>query len=141
MARSQIHIDADELRTLEADLTAAPGRLQRATRTTLDKKAGPALAGVMRKDATGHQGNYFGRPGTEYDTPLERHVSHEMLDPWTVEAGIEARGAGQLAHIIVFGSVNNAPVYDHMAGPRRMLPRIERMLADDAEDSVLGREK
>jgi len=141
MARSKIHIDDHELRQLEVDFREAPGRVQRSANRTLDGKVGPMVAKEMRVDATGHQGNWFGIPGTQYDTPLEKHVSHEMVDPWTVEVGIEAKGAGKLAHIIVFGSVNNAPVYDHMAGPRRALPRIERMLGDDAEDAVLGVEK
>lgn len=138
MAREILRIESDELSRLELDFREAPGRMQRSANRTLDGRAGPMIAKEMRVDATGHQGNYFGVPGTEYDTPLEKHVSHEMLDPWTVEVGIEAKGAGKLAHIIVYGSVNNGPTYDHMAGPRRALPRIERMLGDDAEDAVLG---
>ena len=31
-------------------------------------------------------------------------------------------------------------VYDHMAGPRRALPRIERLAGKKAEDAVLGDE-
>jgi hypothetical protein len=135
-----IHIDADELRVLELDLRKAPGRLQRASRTSLRTRIGPLLADVMRRDATGHQGNYFGKPGTEYDTPLERHVSHEMVAADTVEAGIEMKGAGKLAHIIAKGSVNTAPAYDYRAGPRNAMPRIAQILGDDAENAVLGTE-
>lgn len=138
MAREILRIETDELSRLEVDFREAPGRMQRSANRTLDGKVGPMVAKEMRVDATGHQGNWYGRPGTQYDTPLENHVSHEMLDPWTVEVGIESKGAGKLAHIIVYGSAKNAPVYDHMAGPRRALPRIERLLGDDAEDAVFG---
>ena len=133
-----VRVDADELRRLEVDLRGAPMRVQWQSRNALDFQVGPMVAREMRKDARGHQGNYFGIPGTEFDTPLEDHVSHEMIDEDTVEVGIEAKGAGKLAHIIVYGSVNNGPVYDHMAGPRRALPRIQRVLAEVAEESVLG---
>ncbi len=64
-----------------------------------------------------------------------------MVGPFEVEAGIENKGAGKLGHIIAYGSVNNGPAYDPMAGPRRALPHIERMLADTAEESVLGDEQ
>lgn len=133
-------IDADELRKLERDISGAPARMQWNATKVLATRVGPMIAREMRADARGHQGNYFGKPGTEYDTPLENHVSHEMLTDDTLEVGIEYAGAGKLAHIIVFGSVNNDPVYDHMAGPRRALPRVDRIFADAAEDSVLGEE-
>jgi hypothetical protein len=92
----------------------------------------------MKVDAAGHMGNWFGRHGTEYVTPLPKHVSFEMLSDWEIEAGIENKGAGKLAHIIVFGSVNNAPVYDHTAGLRRTIPFALHELAGVAEDAVLG---
>ena len=133
--------DADQLGRLEIDLTGTPKRVQFRAARTMATRVGPTVAKEMKVDAAGHQGNWFGMPGTSYNTPLEKHVSHEMVGPTEVEVGIENKGAGKLAHIIVFGSVNNAPVYDHMAGPRRALPRIERMLADTAEESMLGDEE
>lgn len=132
--------DADELGRLVVDLRGAPHRMQRAARDALDTEIGPMVAKEMRVDAKGHKGNWFGIPGTSYNTPLEKHVSHEMVGRYEVEVGIEKKGAGKLAHIIVFGSVNNGPVYDHMAGPRRALPRVERLAGKRAEDSVLGDE-
>jgi hypothetical protein len=92
----------------------------------------------MKDDASGHMGNWFGIPGTSYVTPLPQHVSHQMHGRWAVEAGIEPKGAGKLQNIIVFGSVNNAPVYDHTAAGRRTLPFATRWLRDAAEESVLG---
>lgn len=133
-----IEIDYHEVKQLELDLSRAPGRLQRASRNSLKYRAGPILASAMRHDATGHQGNYFGIAGTEFSTPLEKHVSHEMVDLDTVEAGIENKGAGRLGNIIAKGSANNAPAYDFMAGPRRVMPKIEEILAGDAEAAVLG---
>lgn len=133
-----IEIEYHEIRQLEVDLKRAPGRLQRASRRSLKTRVGPLLADAMRRDATGHQGNWFGIAGTEYVTPLDKHVSHEMRDPDTVEAGIENKGAGRLGNIIVKGSANNAPAYDFMSGPRRVMPTIERILAGDAETAVLG---
>lgn len=138
MSGIRVRHEADELRELALDLSRAPFRVQRAAAKTMQSRVGPLVAREMRRDAEGHQGNYFGRPGTEFVTPLDQHVSHEMLDPYTVEVGIESKGAGKLAHIIVYGSVNNGPVYDHMAGPRRALPRVWEMLAQVGEDSVLG---
>lgn len=133
MARRMIHIDDSELRTLELDLSAAPGRMQRNARETL-VKAGRIVNRGMREDAAGHR----------YLRRLPESVSFEMLDPWTVEIGHEPAGSrhqGSIAHIIAYGSVNNAPVYDHTAALRRNLPNIVRLFANAAEDSVLGGEK
>lgn len=133
--------DSPELINLEVDLKGAPLRIQTRARARLAGPVGATIAREMRVDAKGHQGNWFGKPGTEYNTPLERHVSHEMVGMFEVEAGIENKGAGKLGHIIAYGSVNNGPAYDPMAGPRRALPRVERSLADMAEDAILGDER
>jgi len=136
MARS-VEFDAGELSKLYADLSGAPVRVQFNAGQAV-RKGARLIDREMKRDARGHEGNYFGRPGTEFATPLENHVSHEMTGPLEAEIGIEAKGAGKIAHIIVFGSANNSPVYDHTAGPRRALPAIEKVMADAAEDSVLG---
>jgi hypothetical protein len=132
--RDFAHIEADELRKLELDLRGAPHRVQWNATQLLETRVGPMIADAMRADARGHR----------YLPKLPDAVSHEMIDKDTVEVGLEPAGRrhqGSLAHIIVYGSVNNQPVYDHMAGPRRRLPRIERMFADMAEDAVLGDEE
>lgn len=134
----RIYIDDSELDQLEIDLSRAPGRLQRKAPQAMRTKIGPRLSKEMKADAAGHEGNWFGKPGTSYVTPLPKHVSHEMVGPLELEAGIEKVGAGKLAHIIVFGSVNNAPVYDHTAALRRTTPYAVNVLADVAEDAVLG---
>lgn len=133
----RIHIDDSELKRLEVDISAAPGRMQRnASEATV--KGARVVNREMKIDATGHQGNVFGRPGTGFDTPLQKHVSYELLTPLEAEIGIEYQGAGKLGHIIAKGSVNNAPAYDYMAGPRRSLQQVERVYAEAAEESVLG---
>lgn len=132
------HIDDSELARLEIDLAGAPGRIQRKAPERLRNAIGPRLKREMKIDAAGHEGNWFGQPGTSFVTPLPPHVSFEMVDAWEIEAGIENQGAGKLAHIIVFGSVNNAPVYDHTAALRRTAPFAVRVLGDAAEESVLG---
>jgi len=126
-------IDDDELRNLEVDLSGAPIRVQRAAGVTL-RKAGAILDEGMREDASGHR----------HLPKLADAVSHEMRGEWEVEAGLKPEGKknqGSLAHIIAYGSINNAPVYDHTAVLRRHKEDIDRMFGDDVEKSTLGGEK
>lgn len=131
------HIDDSQLRTLELDLRRAPMRIQLGITKNLATKAARTMERAMKQDARGHMGNWFGRPGTSYVTDLPRHVTSEMLGPFELETGIEAKGAGNLGHIIAYGSVNNDPVYDPMSGPRKALPIIAEQLGDMAEDKTL----
>lgn len=130
--------ESPDLKKLELDLRGTPKRAQFGAAKKLAGPVGRRLAKEMRQDARGHKGNWFGNPGTSYVTPLDNHVSHEMVGPFELEAGIENKGAGKLGHIIAYGSVNNGPAYDPGAGPRRALPWIVESLADTAEDSMLG---
>lgn len=127
MARNLL--DDTELRQLEADLRGAPLRVRR-NASSVVRRGARMIDREMRKDARGHR----------HLAHLEDAVSHEMIGPLSAEIGLgPKRGTqGSLAHIIVYGSVNNAPVYDHTAGPRRALPGIAQLFADAAEDSVLG---
>lgn len=119
--------DTSELESVAADLSKAPFRVQRAADRALGRGAG-IVARRLRVAATGHR--YLpGLPGS---------VSHGRLAPLTHEIGFDKGGQGSLAHIIVRGSVNNAPVFDHTASLRQSLPEIERELADAGEDSVFG---
>lgn len=123
-----LDFDYQEVRQLEIDLSAAPTRVQwAASRST--RQAARLVNAAMRVDASGHR----------YLPNLPNAVSHEMLGPLSAEIGLGPDGdQGSLAHIIVYGSVNNAPVYDHTAGLRRSMPAILNLYADAAEDSVLG---
>lgn len=131
-----IEVDDRELRKLEVDLSRAPGRVQRNTRVGIIKGARMVKA-EMRVDASGHRGSYFGRPHKKL-TPLPKAVNYELLTELEAEIGFDKQGAGKLANLFAFGSVNNSPVFDHTAGLRRSTPAIERILADEAEESVLG---
>lgn len=139
MTSNRVSLESDDARQLVVDLSKAPGRIQRNASKGIRKSA-RLVEKQMRVDATGHQGNWFGKPGTAYNTPLEKHVSSEMTGLLSAEIGIENKGAGKLAHIIVFGSVNNAPVYDHTAALRRSVPEIEQIMGAAAESAVFGKD-
>lgn len=122
-----IHMDDSELRNLGLDLSRARKRVQ--FNASKAVRRGAAIVDAeMVVDASGHR-RLKHLPST---------VSHEMLAPLEAEIGLEYKGQGKLAHIIVYGSVNNGPVYDHTAGLRRAAPAIDKILADAAEESVFG---
>lgn len=125
-----IRIEGEQLDMLYADLRGAPLRAQFGATTTLRRSA--RLVNVeMRDDAKGHR----------YLPHLPNAVTDEMRGPYEAEIGLGPPGQGSLAHIIAYGSVNNAPVYDYTAGLRRAEPVIEEMFAGMTEDAVLGGNK
>ena len=128
MTTVSYHFDDTEVGRLEVDLSEAPARIQHEVPRVLRRLVGPKLAHEMKQDADGHR----------YLKHLPSEVSYEMLGPFSLEAGIEYVGQGKLGHIIVFGSVNNAPVYDHTRGLRRTSGYAVKWLGDAAEQSVLG---
>lgn len=139
-SRASVTWEDEELRILGVDLSDAPLRLQFNAHKRMPQAA-RVIEREMKIDATGHIGNYFGHPGTEYPIPLAIHVSSELLRWDEAEIGIERKGAGKLAHIIAYGSINNAPAYDPGAGPRRAVPEVLDILGQLAEESVLGEER
>jgi hypothetical protein len=124
----RIYWDDHELRNLEHDLSGAPGRMQRNAVKVL-ARGGRLINREMKKDARGHRRLPH----------LPDAVSNEFTGLLEQEIGLSPGGQGSLAHIIAYGSVNNAPVYDHTAGLRRAEPRIVEWFADAAEESVLGK--
>ena len=124
---SRIQFDHSEVDRLEINLSKAPDRVQRRAPRALGKGAKLVEAG-LRKDATGHR----------YLKQLPSTVSSQRIGTLSYEIGFEKRGQGNLAHIIVLGSINNAPVFSHTASLRRALPEIERLMADAGHESVLG---
>ena len=123
-----IHIYDEGLDELEADLSRAPGRVQRGATRVLSGPVRRRLTRIQKEDATGHR-QLQHLPGA---------VGSDMISPLEVEVGFNKEGQGELANIIVFGSVNNAPVYDFRARQRAAIPAILDDLADMAEDSVYG---
>lgn len=134
MGGNGINISTTELRRLEFDLSRAPRRVRG---TEGLRRAANAIEREMRVDATGHKGNYFGRPGTEYVIPTPT-VSSELVSEHAADIGIEAKGVGNLFGILAYGSVKNAPAYDPGAGPRRAMNNVLNDMADHAEHSVFG---
>jgi hypothetical protein len=126
--------DTRELVALEADLKAAPLRLQVNMGQVL-QRAGRTLQDEMQQDARDGR-----RSNPSRIKHLPKSVTWERTGLFELEAGIDPkRGSqGPLGHIIVHGSVNNAPIYDYTAAGRRAVPRVEQWAADGAEDAVLG---
>lgn len=125
-----IEIDSADLRKLEIDLAGAPIRSQLRLKKNI-KRGGALVADGMREDAAGHR----------YLRHLPTAVSWETKEGgYAAEIGLGPKKGtqGALAHIIAYGSVNNAPVYDHTSALRRSTPFLERLFADGAEESVLG---
>lgn len=136
----RLHIDDSELDRLEMDLAGAPLRVQFGAQKAL--MSGARLVDrEMAEIVDGHRGNWFGKPGTSYPTPIGQHVSHEMVGDLEAEIGVEKKGAGKLAHILAYGSVNNGPVFDHTQALTRAMPRIAEQFGEMAEDAVLGGER
>lgn len=138
MVAVRASIDTRQIRQLTADLTGAPGRIQRAAPRSL-KKDIRILHRAMKRDATGHR--YLkGRGGA---APFQAHVAWEQTDALGLayEVGFDKTGSGKLANIIVFGSVNNAPVYDFHGPLVRQTPVIVANLGSIAEGAVLGTDR
>lgn len=126
---SRIEFDTSEVKRLAVDLSQAPGRIQRKAPKVMHRAA-IDVKKAMRVDASGHR----------YLHQFAREVNYDRLDALGLayEVGFDKSGQGNLANIIVFGSINNAPVYDFTAALRRETPNIVRHLANAGEDSVLG---
>lgn len=133
----RIHIDDSELDRLDIDLRGAGPRAQFGADKAV-RQGARLIHRDMKRIVDGHMGNWFGIPGTEYPTPIGQHVAIEMLGLAWVEVGVNKEGAGKLAHILAFGSVNNAPVFDHTRALRQNIPAVLRMLGDEGEDAVFG---
>lgn len=126
-----IHIYDEGLDELEVDLTGAPGRVQRGATRVLSGPVRRRLVRGMKADASGHrQLPHFADA-----------IGSDMISPLELEVGFNKEGQGHLANIIVFGSVNNGPVYDFAAAPRAAIPHMLNDFADMAEDSVFGQER
>lgn len=118
-------IDSRNLAAARAQLATVGTRYRDAAGDIMADGARTIQAG-MKVDATGHR-HLKDLPGT---------VGRSRLSTLHWEIGFNRRGQGNLAHIIVFGSVNNAPVYDDTGPLHRWVPQGERRLADKAEQLV-----
>lgn len=129
-SQASIHIYGEQVENLYLDLRDARFRIQWGAEKTLRQSA-KVVNAAMREDASGHR----------YLPGLPRAVSDNMIGKYEAEIGLSPGGQGSLAHIIAYGSVNNAPVYDYTAGLRRSEPIIDELFSGMAEDAVLGGNK
>lgn len=124
----KIEFDSSEVNSLAADLSKAPGRIQRAAPKTLRKGAFDVKQ-RLRADATGH--GYL--PG------LAAKANYDEITPLSYEIGIDKGGQGSLGNVAVYGTSNNSPIMSHPETHLRLeMPTILRHLGDDGEDAVLG---
>lgn len=125
-----LRFDTSEVDALAADFSAGPGRVQRGAGRVIERSARRVQA-AQKRDATGHR--YLKRlPGT---------VGRTRIGLLEQEVGFDKRGQGNLANILVFGSINNSPI---MRSPvehaRRDVPFLLRDAADTAVGAVLADE-
>lgn len=135
MARSRIRFDTSELERLAVDLSKAPGRLQRRAPKVF-ARAAFEIKKQMRKDL--REGMYNHR--RTHIPDMLGQINYDRLDTLGLayEIGIDKDGQGKLGNFAAFGSINNAPIFDHTSSLRRELPNLVRHLGDAGEDAVLG---
>ena len=126
---NRIRFDTSELERLAVDLSQAPGRIQRAAPKVM-RQGAIAIKAAMQVDASGHR----------HLPHFAEEVGYSRLDAigLAYEIGFNKHGQGHLANIIVFGSINNAPVYNFTDALRRETPLLVNRLANAGEDAVLG---
>lgn len=118
-------VDTHELDLATARLRQSGGSVVDAVSDELGASARRIQAG-MKVDATGHR----------YLPKFPRHVGRTKLSKLHWEIGFNRVGQGNLADIIVGGSINNAPVYPWLGPFEREVPVLEQRIADVAQDVV-----
>jgi hypothetical protein len=118
-------VEHKEVTTLVIDLSEAPSRLADNLDSVFANEA-DALLRDMRRDAAGHR----------FLPNLPSHLRKWKLGPLSHEVGFVTGDQGSIAHIIVNGSVNNAPVYDFYGPLTRRTEPFVRHIANIAEDSI-----
>ncbi len=118
-------IDTHELDIATARLRGVGERLRDEADDELGAGARRIQSG-MKVDATGHR----------YLPKFPRHVGRSRISKLHWEIGFNRVGQGNLADIIVGGSINNAPVYPWLGPFEREIPVLEQRLADRAEKLV-----
>ncbi len=122
-----ISVDASEVHTLTLDLESAPARL-RDNADEVFKNEASALNRDMKRDAMGHR----------YLPVFAQHMTAQKVGHLHHIIGFNKVKQAKLANIIVFGSVNNAPVYNFYGPLTRRTPYFVEHLARIAEDSVFS---
>lgn len=128
-----ISVDASEVHTLTLNLERAPERLK-GNLDEVFKNEASALQRDMKRDAQNHR--YL--PDNAKGGGFARQMTAQKVGPLEHIIGFNKRGAGKLANIIVFGSVNNAPVYNFYGPLMRRTPFFVEHIARIAEDSIFS---
>lgn len=126
----KIHADTSQVRTVEVDLSEAPGRIARKAPKVM-KRGALETKRNLKVMATGHG----------HLEQLPRFVEFEQIDALGLdyEIGFNKGGQGSLANIAVYGSENNAPIMGTPTDALRMeLPAILRNLGNEGADAVFG---
>jgi hypothetical protein len=126
-----VHFDTSQVDRLAADLSRAPGRIQRKAPGVM-KKGALEILRAARKEFSGHSHAPHAARSFEMRQWDSLGLSWEVgeLDSSGPQWGIP--------HILQYGTSNNAPVADIKVALRGEIPAIMRHLGDTAEDSVLG---
>jgi hypothetical protein len=119
------YVDTHQLQAARARLAHAPAAYSDAAADVMASGARHIQAG-MKTDAGGHR----------YLPKFAGTIGRSRLTKLSWEIGFNRRGQGNLADIIVGGSINNAPVYPWLGPFEREIPVLEQRLADKAEQLV-----
>ena len=135
MATARTGFDTSELERLAVDFSEAPGRIQRKAPKVMHKTALEIKKG-MRRDLRAGMYNH----ARTHIPDMRGQINYDRLDALGLayEIGIDKDGQGKLGNFAAFGSINNAPIFDHTDSMRREMPRLLRALGTVAEDSVFG---
>lgn len=118
-------IDSSEVNSLTISLEHAPKRVVDNVGQVFANEA-DALNRDMRRDASGHR----------YLPKFARTITAQKVSELHHVIGFNKVGQGQLANIIMFGSVNNAPVYNFYGPLIRRTPAFLEHLGRVSEDSI-----
>lgn len=120
-----MHVDATEVHELTHSLERAPSRLKDELDEVFSNEAS-ALQRDMKRDAMNHR----------YLPKFAQHMTAQKVGSLHHIIGFNKAGQGDLANIIVFGSVNNAPVYDFYGPLTRRTPYFVEHIARIAEAAI-----
>ena len=125
MRGRRIYIDASEVNALSVGLAQAPQRMKDAAKDAFASEA-DGLHSAMRRGAINHR----------YLPKFARELVKDKVTDLHYEVGFRRRNQGLLANIIVFGSVNNDPVYDFYGPLRHRTPYFLNHLGRVMEEAV-----
>ena len=128
-----MRIDSSEVGELVTDFITAPSRIEGELEDVWRNEA-MALHGDMRRDAENHR--YLPSRTRSGGKGFAPSLGREKRGELDYVVGFHKSGQGNLANIIVFGSINNAPVYNFYGPLTRRTPFFVEHLARVCEAGV-----